>query len=146
LQLLPNLSTRANVVMVSSGMGELSSLSAELKRAWLAPDLSLGAVEELLANYVELVTKTPRRLEGWPSSAYSVSKIALNALTRVLSREWAKSERRVNAVCPGWVRTDMGGQAASRSVEAGARGIVWAALGAEGVSGGFFRDGKPIDW
>jgi NAD(P)-dependent dehydrogenase (short-subunit alcohol dehydrogenase family) len=51
----------------------------------------------------------------------------------------------VNAVCPGWVRTDMGGAGASRSVEAGARSIVWAAL-AEEPTGGFFRDGRSIDW
>ena len=47
----------------------------------------------------------------------------------------------------GWVRTDMGGQSAPRSVEEGARGIVWAAtLDGNGPTGGFYRDGKPISW
>jgi len=53
----------------------------------------------------------------------------------------------VNAVCPGWVQTDMGGLSASRDLEQGARGIVWAAaLPDGGPHGGFFRDGKAIDW
>jgi len=53
----------------------------------------------------------------------------------------------VNAVCPGWVRTDMGGSGASRSVEEGARSIVWAAtLAADGPTGGFFRDGSRLAW
>ena len=53
----------------------------------------------------------------------------------------------MNAVCPGWVRTRMGGRGASRGVELGARGIVWAAtLAPDGPSGGFFRDGQPIPW
>jgi len=53
----------------------------------------------------------------------------------------------VNAVCPGWVRTDLGGPNANLSVEDGARGIVWAAtLAQDGPTGGFFRHGKPIAW
>jgi NAD(P)-dependent dehydrogenase (short-subunit alcohol dehydrogenase family) len=57
------------------------------------------------------------------------------------------SRARFNSVCPGWVKTDMGGAGASRSVEQGASGIVWAATLSEGAPhGGFFRDGKPIAW
>ena len=83
--------------------------------------------------------------EGWPSSAYRVSKAALNALTRILARQSTRVH--VNAVCPGWVKTDMGGTGASRTVEHGARGIVWAAtLDAAGPHGGFFRDARPIPW
>ena len=53
----------------------------------------------------------------------------------------------VNSVCPGWVRTDMGGAGASRSVEEGAASVLWAArLGPDGPTGGFFRDGRPVAW
>jgi NAD(P)-dependent dehydrogenase (short-subunit alcohol dehydrogenase family) len=78
-------------------------------------------------------------------AAYRVSKAALNALTRTLASDerWVK----VNTMCPGWVRTDMGGSAAPRSVEEGADTAVWlATLPDDGPSGGFFRDRRPIPW
>jgi NAD(P)-dependent dehydrogenase (short-subunit alcohol dehydrogenase family) len=79
--------------------------------------------------------------------AYQVTKAALNALTRTLAGELRRSHILVNAVCPGWVATDMGGPGAPRSVEEGAAGIVWAAtLPQNGPTGGFFRDGKPLPW
>jgi NAD(P)-dependent dehydrogenase (short-subunit alcohol dehydrogenase family) len=78
-------------------------------------------------------------------AAYRVSKAALNALTRTL----ASDERgiKVNTMCPGWVRTDMGGPAAPRSLEEGADTAVWlATMPDDGPSGGFFRDRRPIPW
>jgi NAD(P)-dependent dehydrogenase (short-subunit alcohol dehydrogenase family) len=78
---------------------------------------------------------------------YRLSKTALNAVTRILADELLGTGVKVNAVCPGWVRTDMGGPDAELSVEEGARGIVWAAtLPDDGPSGGFFRHGEPIAW
>jgi NAD(P)-dependent dehydrogenase (short-subunit alcohol dehydrogenase family) len=78
-------------------------------------------------------------------AAYRVSKAALNALTRTI----ASDERsvKVNTMCPGWVRTDMGGSGAPRSVEEGADTAVWlATLPDDGPTGGFFRNRKPIPW
>jgi NAD(P)-dependent dehydrogenase (short-subunit alcohol dehydrogenase family) len=78
-------------------------------------------------------------------AAYRVSKAGLNALTRTLASD--EREIRVNTMCPGWVRTDMGGPGASRSVEEGADTAVWlATLDDEGPTGGFFRDREPIPW
>jgi NAD(P)-dependent dehydrogenase (short-subunit alcohol dehydrogenase family) len=72
----------------------------------------------------------------------------MNALVRVLARELADDPRRiaVNAACPGWVRTRMGGRGAPRSVEQGAQTPVWLAVALEGPNGGFFRDERPIAW
>ncbi|MEM6803686.1 MAG: SDR family oxidoreductase [Bacteroidota bacterium] len=79
--------------------------------------------------------------------AYSVSKTALNVLTIKLAKELAGTNILVNSVCPGWVRTDMGGANAPRSVAEGAEGIVWlATLPSNGPSGGFFRDKQRIPW
>lgn len=84
---------------------------------------------------------------GGGTPGYSVSKAALNVLTIKLAAEVAGQGILVNSVCPGWVRTDMGGSAAPRSVEEGSRGIVWAAtLENNGPNGRFFRDGKEIEW
>ncbi len=78
---------------------------------------------------------------------YRFSKAALNALTRILADELKTTRIKVNSVCPGWVRTDMGGPDAERSVEEGADTIVWlATLPDDGPSGGFFRDRRPIPW
>lgn len=78
---------------------------------------------------------------------YSMSKTALNALTRLVAYAARAGDILVNSVDPGWVRTDMGGSAAPRSVEQGAKGIVWCAtLPTGGPTGGFFRDGRPIPW
>jgi len=82
---------------------------------------------------------------GWPG--YRMSKAALNALTRILADELKDTNVKVNSVCPGWVRTDLGGSGASRSIEQGVDTIVWlATLPPDGPSGGFFRDRKPIAW
>jgi NAD(P)-dependent dehydrogenase (short-subunit alcohol dehydrogenase family) len=82
---------------------------------------------------------------GYP--AYRMSKAALNALTRITATELAHNNVKVNSCCPGWVRTDMGGATATRSVEEGADTPVWlATLPEDGPTGGFFRDRKPIAW
>ena len=79
--------------------------------------------------------------------AYRISKTALNALTRILAAELAGSNIKVNALCPGWVRTDLGGPNATKSVEEGADTAVWlATLPDDGPSGGFFRERQPIPW
>ena len=79
--------------------------------------------------------------------AYAMSKTALNALTRLLAHTYRDRGVLVNAVDPGWVRTDMGGPSAPRSPREGADTIVWlATLPDDGPSGGFFNDRRAIEW
>ncbi len=135
----------ARVVMVSSRMGQLDCLSRALAARFMDPALDRAGLEALLAEFVSDVAAGVHAKRGWPSSAYSVSKVAMNALTRILARELPRA--RVNAVCPGWVRTDMGGRSAPRALAEGARSILWATtVPPDGPTGGFFADGAPIDW
>ena len=79
--------------------------------------------------------------------SYSVSKAALNAVTRVLAAELDGGGILVNSVSPGWVRTEMGGPTAPRSIEQGCASILWGVdLPDDGPSGGFFQDGAPLPW
>ena len=84
---------------------------------------------------------------GSGTPAYRVSKTALNALTRTLAADLSGSNVLVNALCPGWVHTDLGGPNATRSVEQAADTVIWlATLPDGGPSGGFFRDRREIPW
>jgi NAD(P)-dependent dehydrogenase (short-subunit alcohol dehydrogenase family) len=83
---------------------------------------------------------------GGGTPAYQVSKAALNAFTRTLAGELRGDGILVNAVCPGWVATDMGGPG-GRPLADGAASVVWAVLlPDDGPTGGFFRDGRPVAW
>lgn len=97
------------IINVSSGMGEIQSLSGDY------PD-------------------------------YRLSKISLNALTIMLAKELLDDNISVNAMCPGWVRTDMGGPDAPRDVSQGADTVVWLATEEKIPTGKFFRDRKEITW
>jgi NAD(P)-dependent dehydrogenase (short-subunit alcohol dehydrogenase family) len=79
--------------------------------------------------------------------SYCLSKLALNGVTLMLAEKLRSEHIAVNSVCPGWVRTDMGGSNATRSVEEGAAGTVWLAADApHEFTGRFFRDGEEIAW
>jgi len=97
------------IINMSSGMGELKSLSGD-----------------------------------YPG--YSLSKSSLNALTIMLSNELKGKRIKVNAMCPGWVKTDMGGPDAPRHVSQGADTAVWLATEKEIPTGKFFRDREEINW
>jgi carbonyl reductase 1 len=147
--LLPMTRPGGRIVNVSSGMGEIGGVSPELGARFMKPDLGRAELEALVEKFVADVAAGRHSAEGWPTSAYKVSKIAMNALTRILARELAADPRGilVNVIDPGWVRTRMGGSGAPRSVEKGAETAVWAALlPAGGPTGGFFRDKTRAAW
>jgi len=122
------------------------ALETNLLGAWRVTQALLPLLERSANGRIVNVSSEGGSLAsmGGGTPAYSVSKAALNALTRVLAAELPRM--RVNAVCPGWTATDMGGRG-GRPVAAGAASVVWAAtLGVDGPTGGFFRDGRPVPW
>lgn len=81
---------------------------------------------------------------GYPG--YRISKAALNAVTRIFANDLARDRISVNSVCPGWVKTDMGGERATREVDKGAETIVWLATTTHPPTGKFLRDKQEIPW
>lgn len=141
--LLSVMNPGARVVMVSSGMGTLSHASGAARVRLEDPSLTRAQLVVHMDSFVRGVAAGEHAAAGWPSNAYSASKMGLNALVRVLARELAGDPRGilVNSADPGWVRTRMGGSSAPRSVDEGARTPVWLALlPPGGPSGKFFRD------
>ena len=146
-----------NAGIILDGDNAILEISDELLRKTLETN-TLGALRVARA-FVPLLrkSKAPRVInvssgggqltggaDGW-SPAYCISKTALNSVTLQLATALPKFA--VNSVCPGWVRTDMGGQGATRSVEEGADTIVWLASEApQALTGKFLRDRKEIPW
>ncbi len=141
--LLPKMRPGGRIVMVSSGMGDLSRFGARPRQCFENPELTRDELVTFVESFVVDVESGLHEAHGWPSSAYSVSKAALNALTRLLARELANDPRaiRVNAACPGWVATRMGGRHAPRTPEQGADTPAWLVTGApDTLQGSIFRD------
>jgi NAD(P)-dependent dehydrogenase (short-subunit alcohol dehydrogenase family) len=143
--LLPFIRDGGAIVMVSSGMGELDAYAPHLRARFSDPALTRDQLVALVGEFVAGVRDGTYREAGWPGSAYRVSKAAVVALAKVLAGDLAPRRIHVNAVCPGWVRTRMGGRSAPRSVAQGAASVVWAVTPGQST-GGFFRDGKPAAW
>jgi NAD(P)-dependent dehydrogenase (short-subunit alcohol dehydrogenase family) len=146
-----------NAGVVVDGDEAILEISDDLFRKTLETN-TLGALRVTRA-FVPLLrkSKAPRVInvssgsgqltggaDGW-APAYSISKSALNGVTSQLAAALPKFA--VNSVCPGWVRTDMGGKNANRSVEEGADTIAWLATEApQELTGKFLRDRKEIAW
>ncbi len=132
--LLPLLKDGATVTNVTSGLGELANLDAAHHELLRDPALT----RETLVGEIHAFIRGDGK--GWGTDAYGVSKAALNALTRILASEFPAI--RVNSTCPGWVRTEMGGRNAPRTVEEGAASVLYGVTTTE--TGGVFRDGRRI--
>ncbi len=146
-----------NAGIIVDGDNAILEVSDEIFRKTLETN-TLGALRVTRA-FVPLLmkSKAPRVInvssgggqltggaDGW-APAYCISKTALNGVTSQLATALPKFA--VNSVCPGWVRTDMGGSNATRSVEEGADTIVWLASEAsQELTGKFLRDRKEIPW
>ena len=123
---------------------EINALGPLLLTRACVPLLEKSANAQVI-NVSSIMAQTADRREG--SIGYRISKTALNAITRITSNELYDQKIWVNAVCPGWVRTDIGGPKAPRDVQKGAETIVWLANGGAGTTTSkFFRDQKIIDW
>ncbi len=127
----PLLAPGARVVMVGSGLGRMSAQPRALARRLCAAELSLDDLERIAHDAL---------------GGYGASKAAVSAMARVFAARLKDRGILVNAISPGWVRSDMGGASAPRSVEQGASSVLWGVqLAADGPSGGVFEDGRPID-
>jgi NAD(P)-dependent dehydrogenase (short-subunit alcohol dehydrogenase family) len=127
----------------------METITTNLLGAWRVCQAFLPLLRKSRAGRIVNVSSESGSLAHMSAGppAYQVTKAALNAMTRTLAGELRSAHILVNAVCPGWVATDMGGAGAPRSVAEGAASIVWAAtLPDDGPTGGFFRDGKALPW
>jgi carbonyl reductase 1 len=133
----------ARVVAVSSGLGELSGMHRPHRARFADPELTEAGLRALLEEFQAAVDAGTSQEAGWPSSAYRVSKAGLNAWVRITARD--RSDLSINAACPGWVATDMGGAHAPRTPAQGADTPIWLALTPPG-SGRFYRDRLEIPY
>ncbi len=121
----------ARVVMVTSGLGALSAQPPGLVKRLSDPKLSLADLEHLAEE---------------APGGYGESKATLNVLARVFAKQLEPQGILVNAISPGWVRSDMGGPSAPRSLQQGAASVLWGVrLPPGGSTGGVFQDGKAIE-
>jgi NAD(P)-dependent dehydrogenase (short-subunit alcohol dehydrogenase family) len=147
-----------NAGVIADGDHDILGISPEVVARTLATN-ALGALRVSQAFVPHLLKSSAGRIVnvssgagqlsgiGTWSPAYATSKTALNAITCLLAASLADRGVAVNAVCPGWCRTEMGGSAAPRSVEEGAAGIVWLAAEApQTETGRFWRDKVVIPW
>lgn len=126
----------AKMILISSGMGELASINLEDRNFLEREDLPEAEIREWAKNRIHASASF---------HPYSLSKAVLNALVRSWNREYGDGLC-ITSVCPGWVRTDMGGAGAPRSVEKGAETPVLLAKGQADHCGEFIRDMESIPW
>ena len=148
--LFPILRTNAQVVNVSSSCGHLSKIpSAELRMKLSNPTLTVSELNELMNKFIQDATNDKHIENGWGGSSYNVSKVGVSALTIIQQRELNEDDRNisVNSVHPGYVDTDMTSHKGPLTIEQGARGPLFLALGGHGLKGQYiWYDCSVADW
>ncbi|XP_055975609.1 carbonyl reductase [NADPH] 1-like [Sorex fumeus] len=143
------------VVNVSSmvSLRALKSCSPELQQKFRSNTITEEELVALMNKFVEDTKNGTHQKEGWPNTAYGVTKIGVTVLSRIQARELTEQRKGagilLNACCPGWVRTDMAGPKAPKSPEEGAVTPVYLALlppDADGPHGQFVTEKKVEQW
>lgn len=160
---MPLMRAHGRVVNVSSNVGALSRLLTEiphpcphmktmpttkLKDAFLSPALTCEQLDNLMNEFISNVRDGTHAKNGWPNSAYSVSKMGVNGLSRILQKSEKKEGLMVYSVCPGWCKTDMSSGQGHKTASEGAETPVWLALQPREtpVPQGFYADKAQRDW
>jgi len=145
----PLIRPHGRVVNVSSFIGKLSILkSPQLLQQFTNPNLTVQEIDNLLNKFIEAVKNNTYKQEGWPSTCYGISKLALNALTRVQFREEKREDVLIFATCPGWCSTAMSSYGGPRTAAKGAETPAWLALlpPNSNVKPGFYQDKVDVPW
>lgn len=158
---LPLLQPNSRIIHMSSGLGHIRHIGQQLKEAVLNRDLTEVGLHKIMEQFVADAQKQDYTVSGWPLhndqdryyAPYKVSKIGVNRLAEIQGKTLGSDPLRpgvlVNAVCPGWVRTRMGGPSAHKSIEQGADTPVYLALlppSTEEPNGQFLRDRILRSW
>lgn len=155
-ELVPIVKDGGRIVNVSSwlGLSNLRKCSDELQRFFRSDQLTVDALTAKMRDFVKHAQTGAHQAAGYPDSAYGMSKVGMTALTRVWARKLkadgsAKRGIVINACCPGWVRTDLGGHNASKSTDEGAITPLYLALLPPGTTspyGEFVSSKKIQEW
>uniref|UniRef100_UPI00202188ED carbonyl reductase [NADPH] 1 isoform X2 n=1 Tax=Myodes glareolus TaxID=447135 RepID=UPI00202188ED len=155
MELLPLIKPQGRVVNISSiiSLKALKNCNPELQQKFRSDTITEEELVGLMNKFVEDTKKGVHKKEGWPKSAYGVSKIGVTVLSRIHARKLSEQRRGdkilLNACCPGWVRTDMAGPKAPKSPEEGAETPLYLALlppDAEGPHGQFVQEKQVEQW
>ncbi|XP_026643242.1 carbonyl reductase [NADPH] 1-like isoform X1 [Microtus ochrogaster] len=155
MELIPLIKPQGRVVNVSSmiGLRVLKNCSPELQQKFRSDTITEEELVRLMNKFVEDTKRGVHEKEGWPNSAYGVTKIGVTVLSRIQARKLSEQRKGdkilLNACCPGWVRTDMAGPEAPKSPEEGAETPVYLALlppDAEGPHGQFVQEKQVEQW